>query len=402
MPDQPTSIKEINQFRVLNLLRLRPGISRTQIVSQTGLSKATVSTLVSELISEGIVCEDGIGVQFASAGRRPVKLKLNQQVHLAVGVELTGSECVATLTDLYSDPLNVVRCPMADSSVETSVDRIAQSVNQLLDEDDWARLLGVGIGVPGPVDADRQRVIQAENIGWFDVPLGPMLTERIGKPVTVVKRQNAGALGEYWHGIGKDQANLLYVSVGVGIGCGIIVGGKLFEGINGSAGEIGHITVVPDGYRCKCGNFGCLETLASSPAIAVRAREKAKEGQETLLTDWTNGVLQSVTSHLVIKAANEGDALAIEVIQEAAGYLGIAIANAINLYNPSMVIVGGEMLELGDLFVDPLRDVIRRRSFSIPLAAVEIVPSSLGYRAAAIGAATLVIDEFFTLANRVS
>jgi glucokinase-like ROK family protein len=402
MLDQPTSIKEINELRILNLLRVYPGISRSQIVSRTGLSKATVSTIVSEFIQEGVVCEAGAGVQIASAGRRPVKLRLNGQIRLAIGVELTGSECIATLTDLYSDPLRVVRYPMADVSVDASIDLIVQSVNQLLDGYDASRLLGVGVGVPGPVDATRQRVIQAENIGWFDVPLGPMLAERIGKPVTVVKRQNAGALGEHWHGIGKSHANLLYISVGVGIGCGIIVHGELYEGANGSAGEIGHITVVPDGHRCRCGNLGCLETLASCPAIAVRAREKTKEGRETLLADWARGVLQSITSDMVIEAARKGDPLAIEVIQEAASYLGIAIANVINLFNTSMVIIGGELLELGDLFLEPISEVVQRRAFSIPLSTVEVVPSSLGHNAAAIGAATLIIDHSFTLAHPFS
>jgi glucokinase-like ROK family protein len=402
MLNPPTSGKEINQFRVLNLLRLFPGISRSEIVGRTSLSKATVSTIVSELINEELVHEVGTGIQPASAGRRPVKLRLNGRIRLSIGIELTGSECIAALTDLYSEPLDIVRYPMAESSVDTSMKILVEAINQLLQGYNATRLLGVQIGVPGPVDANRQRVAQAENIGWFDVPLGPMLTERISQPVTVVKRQNAGAVGEYWHGIGKGHDNLLYVSLGVGIGCGIIIRGDLYEGANGSAGEIGHMTVVPDGYRCKCGNRGCLETLVSLPAIAVRAREKAKEGRETLLVEQAKGVFQSITGHMVIEAAGKGDSLAIEVIQEAARYLGIAIANLINLFNPSMVIIGGEVSELDDLFLDPVRETIQRRAFSIPQAAVEVVPSSLGSRAAAIGAATLVIDQFFALANPIS
>ncbi len=399
MIDQPTSIKEINQLRILNLLRLQPGISRSEISHQTGLSKATVSTIVAELIDEGLVCEDGVGVQTSTAGRRPIKLKLNGQVRLAIGIELTGSECIAALTDLYSEPLRVLRYPMLDSSVDAVINIIVQAVDELLEGYEIGRLLGVEVGVPGPVDAAQQRVIQAENIGWFDVPLAPMLAQRIGKPVTVVKRQNAGAVGEYWHGAGKGHENLLYVSVNVGIGSGIILRGELYDGANGSAGEIGHITVIPDGHRCKCGNSGCLETVSSTAAIAVRAREKARECNESLLLEWSKGALQSINSDTVIKAAGQGDSLAIEVVQEAACYLGIAIANIISLFNPSLVIIGGEMLKLGDLFLDPVRGEVQRRSFSIPLAAVEVVPSSLRYRAAAIGAATLVIDRFFAAAH---
>jgi glucokinase-like ROK family protein len=399
MLDQLTFSKDTNQFRVLNLLRLHPGISRSEIVKRTGLSKATISTIVSELISKELVREVGTGVQMASAGRRPVKLRLNGQVRLAIGAELTGSECIAVLTDLYSEPLRVVRYPIAESSVEMSIKLIVQAVSQLLEGYDPERLLGVEVGVPAIVDATRQRVVQAENIGWFDVPFGLMLTERIGKPVTAVNRNNAGAMGEYRYGIGKGHDNLLYISMGVGIGCGIIVRGELHEGTSGSAGEIGHMTIVPNGYRCKCGNFGCLETLASSPAVAVRAREKAKQGKRTLLVEWAKGALQSIDCQMVMEAASQGDALAIEVIQEAAFYLGIAIANAINLFNPSMVIIWGELLELGDLFLQPVRDTIQRRSFSTAQPGLDIVPSSLGHRAAAIGAASLVIDRYFTPAN---
>jgi len=396
IPNQST-YKDINQLRILNLLRLRPGISRIEIVNQTGLGKATVSTIISEFINEGVVCEGGAGVQLGPAGRRPIQLKLNGQIYLAVGVELTGSECIATLTDLYCDPLRAVRYPTPDVSVAASIKVIVQAVNELVDGFDASRLLGIGIGVPGPVDAGRQRVIQAENVGWFDVPLGPMLTAQLNKPVMVMKRQNVGALGEYWYGVGKNSPNLSYISIGVGISCGAIINGKLYEGASGIAGEIGHITIVPNGYPCKCGNFGCLETVASCPAIVVRVREQIKAGRETLLVDQTKGVLQSITSEMVIQAAQQGDDLAIEVIQEAAGYMGIAIASVINLLNPSMVIIGGELAELGDLFLDPIREVVRRQAFSISLATAKIVPSSLGPRAAAIGAAALVIDQYFTL-----
>ena len=153
--NQPASIKEINQLRILNLLRLQPGISRAEIVNQTGLGKATVSTIVSEFIRDGIVYEVGTGVQLSSAGRRPIRLELKEQARLVIGVELTGSECVAVITDLYADPLRIVRYPMAESSVDTSLDLIVRSVHQLLDGYEAERLLGVGVGVPGPVDVER-------------------------------------------------------------------------------------------------------------------------------------------------------------------------------------------------------------------------------------------------------
>ena len=402
MARQPTSIRDINQLRILELLRYGPGMSRAEIVRQSGLGKATVSTIVADLLAAGVVSEDETDIQVTSIGRPPVPLKINGAARMAIGVELTGSQCLAALTDLYAEPLRFVSYPMLESSLESSLECVTRAVRELLEGQDAAKLLGVGVGVPGPVDADHLRVIQAENIGWTDVPFGAMLQQRISKPVMVVKRQAAGALGEYWHGAGIGKPSLLYISVGIGIGSGMVVRGDLYEGTSGSAGEIGHITIDPDGQRCKCGNLGCLETFASSPAVAARTRQLIKGGRTSALVESSKGVLESITSSMVFDAAVRGDALAGEVVQEAARHLGIGVATAVNLLNPSMVVIGGDVLGVGELFLQPLRDVVRCRSFSISCAAAEIVLSPLGHRAAAIGAATLAIDRFFTLVDPVS
>lgn len=383
------------QLRILNLLRLQPGISRVEIANRTGLGKATVSTIISAFIDEGIVFEEGTGEQLGSAGRRPVKLRLNGRNCLAIGVELTGRECIAVLADINSEPLRVVRHLTPNVSVNASIEIIVQAVNELLDGYNTSNVLGIGVGVPGPVDSTRQRVIQAENLNWFDVPLGKMLAEYLDKPIMIVKRHDAGALGEYRYGIGKTIKDLLYLSIGMGIGGGIIANGMLYEGADGSACEVGHITIVPGGHRCKCGNFGCLETVASYPAIVARVKEQIKAGRETLLVDRTGGPTQPITIAAIIQTAQQGDALAIDVLQESAGYIGTAVAVVINILNPSMVVIRGELAVLGDLFFEPIREVVRRQAFSISLTNVQIVPGSLGSRAAAIGAAVLVIDRSF-------
>ena len=399
MLNQPTSIKAINQRRVLHLLRVNPGISRVEIASRTGLGKATVSSIVSDFVAQGIAREDGIAAQPLAVGRRPIRLRLNGQARLAIGVELTGNECIATLTDLYAEPLRVVRCPVPDMSPHAAVEAIARCVRALMEDHDPTILLGVGVGIPGQVDPSRQRVLQAVNLGWFDVPLGPLLSRRVGKPAIVVRRQNAGVLGEYWYGIGRGHTDLVYVSVGVGLGCGLLVRGELYEGAAGSAGELGHVTVVPDGHRCRCGNYGCLETVASNSAIVIRARQESKVRGRSLLLDWNGGMLESVTIRQVIQAALQGDTLSTEVIREAARYLGLGLAGIVNLFNPSLVIIGGDLLDAGEIYLAPVREEMRRRSLSIPHAAVKVVPNSLGYRGPSIGAATLVIDRFFVLSG---
>ena len=405
---QPTSIKEINQFRILGLLRSYPGISRAEIVDRTGLGKATISSLVARMIGDELVVEEGVGEQTATAERRPIKnkkrrnikLKMNSLARLAIGVELSGTDCVAALTDLYSNPLQIVRQSIPDNSVPASISAISKSLETLLLEHDPSKLLGVGIGVPGPVDVARRRVLQAENLGWFDVPFADLAEAQLGVPTSVVKRQHAGALGEYWYGVGRGCQRLIYISIGVGIGCGIILEGELYSGANGTAGEIGHISVVPDGHRCRCGNFGCLETVASTPAIVLRVKEKLRKGRSTSIITWPGSSIDSITIDKVIVGAQEGDPVAVEAMQEAARYLGGAIATVVNLYNPSLIILGGKVVELGDLFLKPIREEVLRRSFSLSLADLEIVPSSLGEQAVPIGAATLVIDRLFRATNQ--
>ncbi len=266
-----------HQRLVLKLLRSQPGISRSDLIRRTGLGKATISQIVSRFIEKGLLCEDGAAEQTSVAGRPPVRLRLNGEYYLAIGVELTGAECIGGLLDLYSTPLQIVRYPLPDRSVRTAVDAIGVAVQDLLVGHNRECLLGIGVGVPGMVALDRQSVLVAVNLGWFDVPLGSILGERLQMDTIIVKRQAAGALGEYWHGVGCRRSVLLYVSIGVGIGSGILVNGRLFEGASGSAGEIGHMTVIPGGERCRCGNEGCLEAVASSSAMVARAKQKVKE-----------------------------------------------------------------------------------------------------------------------------
>lgn len=393
---EPRAGRQINQLRILNALRRQPGLSRVAIARQTGLGKATVSNLVAGFIDTGLICEVGRDVQTATAGRRPVKLELNGDAYFAIGIELTGKECVGALTDLRARPLRNVSLPMPGTFNEV-IDTAAQIVAELLSGRDKTKLLGVAVGVPGVVDSALKHITMAEHLGWTDVPLGTLLQERISVPVSLVNRANAGALGEYWHGAGRGVDNLIYVSISVGIGAGIIINGMLYEGTNGSAGEIGHVAVELAGHRCKCGNTGCLETLASSPAIVVSAQQRLKAGEPSLLHEWTDGKPGLITAEMVSTAAAEGDSVAVRSIEEAAHYLGMALANVINLFNPALIIVDGDILEFSDVFLESVRQTVNRKALSIPLTAVHIVPSMLRHLAGAIGASAVAIDRFFAL-----
>ncbi len=394
--DRYDTVSTEHQRLVLKLLRSRPGISRSELIRRTGLGKATISQIVSRLMEKQLLYEDGAGEQAAGAGRPPVRLCLNGGFRLAIGVELTGDECIAALLDLYSSPLRIVRFPLPDRSVGTAVEVIKLAAEELLRGYDRSRLLGIGVGVPGMVALDRKTIVIAVNLGWHNVPLGALLRDALQMETIVVKRQAAGALGEYWHGVGRRKPVLMYVSIGVGIGAGILMHGRLYEGAGGSAGEIGHTTVAPDGERCSCGNHGCLEAVASCSAMLARAKQKVKEeGSSRLFAD-SHGVVEAITTDMLFAAAIAGDRVALEVVQEAAGLVGLALADVVNMFNPSMIVVGGEVAALGDVFLDPVRDVVRRRALSTSGGLVRICGSTLGDHAAAIGAGSLAIDRFFS------
>lgn len=396
MAERFISIKNVNEQRILNLLRRHPDMSRAEMGRKTRLGKASVSEIVAKLLADGLVQETGNILPYGTMGRPSVMLRLNATARLAVGVEWTGSECIAVLADLYAVPLRERRLPTPCPSVDAIVDVIESLVHELLRDYDSEMLLGVGVGVPGLVGLDRRRVIQAVNVGWSNVPLADLLQARLNSEVTVVRRQNAGALGEYWYGTDRGQSNLVFVSVGLGIGSGTVVHGRIFEGTCGSAGELGHVTVLPDGPRCRCGNRGCLEAIASTEAIVHKVRQRIGDGASSSLTRSGMGALDHLVVQDILDAAEAGDPLALSVVTESGTYIGIALADLANLWNPSMIFIGGEVWGR-DAVLNAICQTVKQRALPTACGDLKIAFSSLGYRAAAIGAANLIADRFFSI-----
>jgi predicted NBD/HSP70 family sugar kinase len=389
MADQTSSIQDTNRRLILDRVRRRPGTSRAEVARRPGLAKATVSELCGELIAAGPLREVG-EEERQGRGRRRAQLMLNPGHRLAIGLNLTGSQCVGVLADLGGAPLRTVRCLLADPAPEAVAETLAGLARQLAAEADPGRVLGVG--VPGAVDAVGQTALEASGVGWADVSLGPLLAARLGLPVTLVRGQNAVALGEYWSGAGRGAGSLLYVSIGLGIGAGLVLQGRLYPGAAGVAGDIAHVSVVAGGARCRCGGQGCLETVAGYSPLAARLRARLIQGGSSVLVERVAGVLERITGETVLEAAAQGAGLAVEVVQKVAGYVGSTLAGAIYLLNPDRIVVGGRMAELGAAFTLPLQCAVQERTLRRPLSALQLVPGVLGERAAAVGAATLVCD----------
>jgi glucokinase len=253
---------------------------------------------------------------------------------------------------------------------------------------------GVGIAAAGVLEMERGVITASPNLpGWKNVPLRDMIEEKLGVRTFLLNDANAAALGEHRFGVGRDVDDLIYITVSTGIGGGIIIGGKIYDGICGSAGEIGHMTIDINGPRCRCGNIGCLETLASGTAMAAEARKRLAQGTKSSLLELARGEPENITAKTVSEAARGGDPLALELVSRAGSYLGVGMVNLINIFNPQMIIVGGGVSRMGDMLLDPAREVVRERAFRLPAEAVRIIISELGDDAGVLGAAAFVREQ---------
>jgi glucokinase len=256
-----------------------------------------------------------------------------------------------------------------------------------------AEFAGVGAGAPGPLDTKRGVVLLTPNLGWVNLPLRQLLQDALGVPARIDNDANCAVLGEWWRGAARGAKQVIGITIGTGIGGGIIVDGRLYHGASDCAGEIGHTTVEVNGRRCKCGNYGCLEAYASGPAIARRAVEAIEAGQTSKLPDYVDGALEKITAQTVYQAAHDGDELAEEVVGDTAKFLGAGIANMINIFNPEIVVVFGGVTLAGERLFGPLRREVAKRAFKPAVAVCRIVPAELTGTAGVYGAARTFLDQ---------
>jgi glucokinase len=254
---------------------------------------------------------------------------------------------------------------------------------------------GVGIGSPGPLNRKTGTVINTPNLGWRNFPLRDLIARAVGMPATLDNDANCATYGEWWLGAGRNVDTLVGLTLGTGIGGGIVLNGQIFHGVSDAAGEIGHMTIDSTGRRCKCGNYGCLEAYASGPAIAQRTVEGIEAGTESLLPGLVDGKLEHITAATVYEAVVLGDPYANEVMRETAKFLGAGVANIINVLNPEMVVIAGGVTRAGDHLFVPLRAEVRRRAFRSAEEACQIVSGRLSGTAGVIGAAAVFKKETY-------
>ena len=318
-----------------------------------------------------------------------------------LGVDLGGTNIVVGAVAEDGSPVHgVVSAPtMAESGPDAIADRIAQLCRESLAEAQRtagvarADVAGIGVGAPGPLDRAGGIVLIAPNLGWHDYPLRQKVSDAMGLPVALDNDANCAVYGEWWIGAGRGSRYLVGLTIGTGVGGGIVVDGKLYHGATDVAGEVGHTTIDSTGRRCKCGNYGCLEAYASGPNIAARAVEGIEAGVETTLPGYTGGDLATITAQTVYQAAHDGDEFALEVVRDTAKILGAGVANLVNIFNPDVVVILGGVTLAGDSLLVPLRAEVTRRAFKPAVRACRILPGELPGTAGVVGAARVFRDQ---------
>jgi glucokinase-like ROK family protein len=383
---------------VLDEIRLGRSRSRSELVERTGLGRAIVAQRVGELIERGLVVEGDPG---PSTGGRPARqLSFRAQAGHVLVADLGATSIDVAVTTLDGRILGHRDEPAEiEAGPEVGLARVEELFEQLLATTHGipGRLWGIGIDVPGPVEFASGRPISPPIMpGWDDYPIRERFAARFGAPVWVDNDVNVLALGEWHSGVAAGHEDVVVVKIGSGIGAGIISGGRLHRGAQGSAGDVGHIQVVEDpAVVCRCGNIGCLEALAGGAALGRLGEEAAVDGRSQRLQTALDQ-RGHVTAEDVARAASSGDPVAVAMLQSAGRLVGSMLASVVNFFNPSLIVIGGGVANSPDQLLASIREAVYRRSLPLATRDLLIQRSSLGGLAGVIGASSMVVDELFS------
>ncbi len=387
-------VRKHNTAIILDCLRLNAPLSRADISNRTGLNRSTVSSIVNELIQQGLVRETEL--QKTGLGRPGMALELSPHGACAIGAQIGVDFVSISLVDLVAEPVWHQRVAVDPEMGQSAfIERAGDLVQEALRhaETRGSRPLGIGVGVPGLVDIQQGDLVFAPNLKWSHVPLGKIFSKRFDLPVFVENDANAAALGEYYFGAARAAENFIYLSADVGLGGGIVLGGKLFRGSSGYAGEVGHISVDVNGELCGCGRRGCWELMVGPRAVVHQIQTILHRGSESLIYELAQHDLEAITFAQVIQAAEAEDAVALDVLRDAGKWLGIGIANLVNAFNPELIVLGGTLALAWHIVIPVIQATVQEQAMKPSQQVLKIATSAHGSEACVVGAAALVLDE---------
>lgn len=394
-------MKQLNVSAVLRVIRDNGSLSRAEIAKLTGLTPASVTNITKILIEDKFLIESKIGE--SSGGRPPIILELNPDARYVIGIGIGVGVIDVVITNLSAKIISKKSMIIGDERYDYNLvfAELVNLINEVIELSNIERknILGAGVALHGIVNAKSGESIHSLYYGWKNINIKKRLEDELQLAIYVDNDVRAMALGESLFGATKDISNFVTLNISNGIGAGIIINNTPYYGVDFSAGEIGHIAVELDGDKCNCGNYGCLETIASNNNITKKAIKLIKQGvSSSLIKDIDN--INNLTIEDICNAAKNGDEMSITVLKEAARYIGIAITNLINILNPTAIVVVGEIFENTTYAIDTLSEIVKNRGFKLSSENVRIIRSLLGRDASVIGAATLVIQEIFNGINK--
>lgn len=378
--------------KALDLIRSAGPISRVQLAELTGLTQATISTLVRELLAEGLVSETGRDV--STGGKPRTRLEINPASRLGIGVHLGQDFITYVVTDLAGTVVGRMRVDgPGETPPLTIVPKMAADIESLITglNVDRSSIVGLGLATPGPIDRLNGTIKGAPSlVGWSDYPLRRELSAATGLPCRFDNDATAAAIGEFWLGATSGYTNYASVYMGTGIGAGIVMDGTIYHGSMSNVGEIGHVSVDANGLQCPCGNVGCVEMYAGPLAVIKKAADAVARGDLDVVLSGTTITDFAAVAELAIK----GDRVALGLIEESAEYLASAVVSMINLIDLQLIVLSGSAFSVaGSIYVRTLSSVIGERALARNLHAVDVRMSVNGNDAAALGAATIVLQE---------
>lgn len=370
-------------------------ISRIDLSQATGLAPSSVSRLLQELIELGLVQEIGKGE--SSGGRLPMLVMPNPNAGLVISLDMSGPHARGGIFDAANNLLDAIDQPFYGYGPEAIKNQVFDLIRHLMKiaKDDNRPILAIGISQPGQIDAETGVIREATNFRLQNFPLRQLLEDEFGLPVYIEHDASVAALAEKYYGVAQALDYFLYILVSTGIGSGIIIGGEIYRGEIGKSGEFGHIIVEPGGALCVCGKRGCLEAVAAAPAILTSARRMTIHDRSPILLEMCAGVPESITIETVAQAAQLGDQVSLEILMRSAEYIAQGLITYASLFDISHMILGGEVTETGDIFLDLLRQALA--NYGREGLAIKIIPAELKQKNFLRGISMLTLQEVLRL-----
>lgn len=377
----PTLAKDVNRMLIYRQLKQLRSTTRVELSNLLQLNKNTINSIVDELIAAGYVNEKGLSTTIG-LGRKPVMIAFHAANKYAVGATLSASAIHWAVTDLYAKPLETFTTLLQNSTPESMVEALCVGVQQLLKRYPSSAWIGFDIGIPGQLNSERGVVLKSSHLQWNQVPFAELLGSRLSVPFRLDHSVKLAALGELWHGFGREADNFAYCSFGDGVGCGIVMGGTLIRGEGNLAGELGHIVIDPQGPLCRCGNRGCLEAIAGIPAIMERLYPIGEREKSLDSMNW------------LFEQLKKGNPAVEQDIRRTGGVIGRALSHIVNLINPRLIICDGPLMLIADYLFPIIEEELAACSTPPAYRHVQLVRSTLFPYTGCIGAAASAIQDW--------